>query len=492
MDILLTPRQMADMERRFYAASGTRSIALMERAAREFTNVLLQEVRAGETAFFACGPGGNGGDGLASARMAQQAGVHATAVLAGEVLSPDARENLERARLAGVRILPFCEWDASREPDVWIDALYGTGLSRAPEGAARELIRAMNRSAAPVYAVDIPSGLDGLSGAAYDPAVRAKRTVSFQTAKTGHFLADGLDRTGRLTVRDIGIPDSLLPEDYALLADAEVLREEPRRNVHKGVNGHLLLIAGSVGMAGAAALAAGAALKSGAGLVTVACPEEIVPVVQVLAPCAMCAPLPSMDGALSPEAARRLPGLFAGKRAVAVGCGLSGRCAEAVVRCVLESDLCVVLDADALNLIAKHDLCGLLAPRHVITPHPGEARRLLGRAPADPLSDARALAEWGCTAVLKGASRVICAGRETYVSATGAAGMAKGGSGDVFTGVVGAVLCRDGRVEPGRIAAAAEIHGLAGALAQKALGSRGMTARDILDRLPEAFLRYES
>ena len=159
-----------------------------------------------------------------------------------------------------------------------------------------------------MVAVDIPSGLNGLTGAAFSPCVCADATVTFQFAKTGHFLADGLDVCGEIEVADIGIPAAFFPEDLPRLmetGDALAALPEKPRNSHKGMNGHLLIVAGSVGMAGAAALCATSALRSGVGLVTVACPASIVPILQTLAPCAMAVPLPERDGAIAPEAAER-------------------------------------------------------------------------------------------------------------------------------------------------------------------------------------------
>ena len=246
-------------------------------------------------------------------------------------------------------------------------------------------------------------------------------------------------------------------------------------------------------MAGAAALCAGAALRSGAGLVTVSCPASIVPILQVLEPCAMCVPLPERDGALSAEAAAPLRELAQGKGSIAIGPGLSRRCAPEVLEAVLEAKQPgklrppTVIDADALNLLAAHpELQALLDRQCLLTPHPGEARRLLGREMTDLVSDARALAALGAGVVLKSASRAICASPESPVaiSATGCSGMAKGGSGDVLTGML-AGMARTAH-EPARVC---ELHGMAGLLAEEKYGNACMTSRDLLEMLPEAFRR---
>ncbi len=504
---LLTPEQMRAMEQMYFAEEGVKSIDVMERAAAALVALLEERFGPGKTVFFACGPGGNGGDGLAAARLLKARGGDAALVLAEEPKSADAVENLRRARQAGVREIAV---DSPERPDVWVDALFGTGLSRAPAGNAAALIDRMNRDqlrhGAKTVSVDIPSGLSGLSGQAFPHCVQADITLALQCAKTGHYLGDGLDACGEIRTADIRIHATETFLEQLSAAGHVVLFTKPQdylpqylRNTHKGTRGHVLAVAGSVGMAGAAALCAGAALRSGAGLVTVACPASIVPILQVLEPCAMCVPLPEKDGALCAEAADVLWDLRDGKSIVA-GPGLSRRCAPEVLEALLaEKDgrrEKIVLDADALNILSeRRELLSLLDASCILTPHPGEAKRLLGRELSDPVSDARALAalggESGCRVVLKGASRVICelpaSKRPVLISATGCAGMAKGGSGDVFAGLLAGLRA----CEWFNTAAACEIHGLAGVLAGEKYGETAMTARNILEMLPEAFRRLE-
>ena len=538
---LITPARMRDMEKRYFAETGTPSIDLMERASSALRDALIARYGENRTFFFACGPGGNGGDGYACARLLAARGARCAVIPAAPPATPDAIENLRRAREAGVMALSVD--DVSRSvsgrtsdvpsrwadgsggsapsadaPDVWVDALYGTGLSRAPEGDAARLIDLINahRAAGGVtVAVDIPSGLNGATGRAYSPCVHADLTVTFQFAKTGHWLADGLDLCGEIEVADIGIPAAFHPEDMAaLMEDGDVTLPHRPRNTHKGRSGRLLIVAGSMGMAGAAALCAESALRGGAGLVTVAAPASVVPILQTLVPCAMALPMPERDGAFAPEAADALADALAGVDAVVCGCGLSRRAAPEVVCAVLSCGKPALLDADALNLIAEDaSLRPMLSLHHLITPHPGEAARLLGQVSGDPIADALALRALGCAALLKGATTVIPMAGRAVLSASGGNGMATGGSGDCLSGLIGALMAeraaldggigltashgndraaRDDAADLTWIAAiGSHLHGLAGEAAQARLGARGMTARDIALSLPEVLARYE-
>ncbi len=498
MKTLITPEAMRKLEADYFREKNVLSIDLMERAAAAYSAAIEEKFGRGR-AYFVCGAGGNGGDGLAAARLHVSRGIPAEIILAAEPKTADAIENLRRAVEAGVPVHAAGELDSLPEPDVWGDAIFGIGLTRAPEGAIAQLISRMNASPAPVAAADIPSGLDARTGRAFDPCVRADLTVSFQHAKTGHCLADGFDVCGEVRAVDIGITDDIpVAESVKMIepSDLKKLLKKRPRNMHKGTAGHLLIVAGSFGMAGAAAIAASAALRTGAGLVSIACPVSIVPILQTLAPCAMCIPLPESEGALSADGAEMLKSAIAGKSAVAVGCGLSRRAAPEILRAVLESKIPAVIDADGLNILSENaDLRALLHENVILTPHPGEAARLLGEFPADPVSAAAKLhAETGATVALKGTATVI-AGSDLYLSASGTSGMARGGSGDALTGVTGALLAEginapaDRRIE--RTAAlACQIHGLAGEAAAKRHTARAMTAMHLVEGLEEVFRQY--
>ena len=468
------------------------SIDCMEHAAQAVRDVLLREFPNAKTVCIACGPGGNGGDGYACARLLHNAGLRAVLLPASPAKAADAVTNLGRARAQG---LEFADANNAPLPDVWIDALYGTGLSRCPEGEAAALIDRMNADDVPVLAVDIPSGLNGTTGQAFSPAVHADITVALQYEKTGYYLNDGFDLCGRIVCADIGLPESAFPDDLPQLIGPADLKSYflPRpRNLHKGSCGHLLIVAGSFGMAGAAALCARAALRSGVGLVSIACVQSIVPILQTLVPCAMCIPLPETDGAIADGAAQILQDALRGKSAVVIGCGLKRSASPEALRVVLESDLPAVIDADALNILSDHgELKALLKPRHILTPHPGEAARLLGHGCSDPMKDAEELAGSGATVVLKGTGRVIRAADECYLSGSGSCAMARGGSGDVFSGILGALLAeKSGRSFAQTAAVACELHGLCGEKSLAKYGSRAANAADLIEFLPEVFKEY--
>lgn len=524
---LITPQAMRQGEAAFFASSGVPSIEVMERAAQALADAISAELPAGSTVYFACGSGGNGGDGTACARRLR-ARYRCVIFQPRPPKSPDAVENLRRARICGIPVVENSDWfvpdeealpsgpqnhpdDLLPRPDAWVDALFGTGLSRAPGGAEAALIARINLHHAQgtrVYAADIPSGLNGETGEAYEPCVRADRTVTFQHIKLGTVDADGFDCCGALTVADVGFPEESFGEaEVRLFEPDDIGRTLPkrRRNLHKGQCGHLLIVAGSTGMAGAAAMCARAALRSGAGLVSVACPEGIVPILQNLAPQAMCVPLAEEGGAISAGALPALEDALKGKSAVAIGPGLTRRAAVCILEAVLRSGLPAAIDADALNLLSEHRaLLPLLRPCHVLTPHPGEAARLVAAlpetsddAPADQnrtLASTRRLAGLGATVLCKGTTSMVCSPRQPFalVSTSGCCGMARGGSGDILTGILGALLAdKTCAPDPALAAAcASEIHGLAGELAQKKYGSRAMNAADILEFLPEVFKRY--
>lgn len=481
----VTPCAMRTLEQEFMKETGYPSLLLMEHAAQAVAQALLRHVPQGARVLFACGAGGNGGDGYAAARLWRQMGGGAVCCAAApvETLLGDAKINASLCGRLGIPIVPARRGIPLGDAAAVVDALFGTGLSRDVEGICAEMIAQMNASGLPVVAVDIPSGVDGATGRVRGCAVSARETVTFHRPKPGHFLSPGRELTGRLTVADIGIPPALdRAEGMDVLEDGDVLIPPRAADAHKGTCGHLLVVAGSRGMAGAAVLCTLGALRAGAGLVTAACVGDVFSALQAQAFCAMAAPVPEEDGALAAQAEPRIESLLQGKQAAVAGPGLSQRpgVGEAL-RALIQSDVPKVLDADALNVMAAARL--LPGRNTVVTPHPGEAGRLLetdaARVLLDPVEAAKALAQkTGAVALLKGATTVIAGEEGVTLMPRGTCAMATGGSGDVLSGVVGALLCQG--MAPYEAARAAALwHAQAGRRAEGALGTRQVTALDI-------------
>jgi NAD(P)H-hydrate epimerase len=494
---ILTPEQSAELDR----ASGERGVtvdSLMERAGRAVARAASTAGVYGRRVVAVCGKGNNGGDGLVAARYLRRWGMGATAVLLAEqeAFQGAAAVNLERARSAGVRIVG--QEALGREldrADVALDAMVGTGFRGVPKGAVRDAIDAVNEVPFLIVAVDIASGVDGATGAIAGPAVDADVTVTFGTLKPGHVFYPGAGHAGEVEVADIGFPDDLLTSDVLQVERLDVLLGLPHRppDSHKRSTGVVLVVGGSRDMTGAVRLMAGAALRAGAGLVQVAVPEGILPVVQTGLVEATFLPLPeTTGGAIAAGAVDVLKERLTGVDAVAVGPGL-GRDEEtlAFVRAlVAASPVPTVVDADGLTAFGgRLEELGDAADL-VLTPHSGEFSRLSGipvdEVNAERIGNVRALAEQlGGTVLLKGNPTVIgLAGGEVRVNSTGGPSLATGGTGDVLTGIIAAMLARG--VPPDEAATAgAFVHGRAGDLAGALLGE-GATSLDVQAHVPAA------
>lgn len=478
MHTTITPSDMKTLEQRYMQQQAVPGALLMEHAAQAICAALGRHIPGGH-ALFLCGPGNNGGDGYAAARLWQAAGGSATVMELSAAARGDAGMNRRLALEAGVRVLPA---SLPLPPcDMLVDALFGTGLSRPADGLAADIIHAMNQSATPVLAVDIPSGLCGETGRALGEAVHAVETVTFHRVKQGLLLRHGPVHTGEITLAPILIPGTYGDAPGLHCMDRQDVRRllPPRpADCHKGSFGRVVIYAGSEGMAGAAAFAAGAAVKSGAGLTTVLCTRAVLPIVQALAPGATCQLVDTAD----------VPALLAAASAAVVGCGL-GR--DARVLPVLEhfrqASCPVVWDADALNLLAQAG--GTLPGNAVITPHPGEAARLLRwtvqQVTEEPLGALSTLqARYGCHVLLKGARTLMTDGTHTAVNATGSPALAKGGSGDVLSGMLGALLARRlpcAQLETMQLAAL--LHGEAGLRAAAQWGENCVTPMELIQSI---------
>lgn len=504
---VLTAEQMREVDRLTIEA-GIPGLILMENAAHRVIEAMARRygpLGRRRIAVY-CGKGNNGGDGLAVARILHV--VHRpkelSVVLAAapEEFAGDAAANLRMLQAAGV---PFTTEPGPRahQADLIVDALLGTGLSGPARGRPLDLIRWIHaaHAAADVVAVDIPSGMQSDRAQPEGEWVRAGLTVTFTAPKICHALPPACDRMGEIEVAPIGSPEYLLngnPGHWLAIAGPESFAHllGPReRDTNKGSYGHALVLAGGRGKTGAAALAGVAALRIGAGLVTVASANSAIPAISSYAPELMTEPLPETEGgAVGSGAAAILTNdrALARKNVVAMGPGLGTHPeTAALVRDLASANpLPMVLDADALNAIAGVKI-GRPGTR-ILTPHPGEMSRLCGDSiasiQADRVGAARSFAvSGGYWLVLKGNRSLIASPEgEVWINPTGTPALAKGGTGDVLTGMLAGLLAQFPS-EPGAVARAAVwLHGRAGEIAAAALGERSVLAGDLLRYLPEA------
>lgn len=481
------------------------ALDLMERAAGRCAERILAWHRNGTfrpgadgSHVILVGMGNNGGDGLVIARHLHAAGVLVAVrrVLHREGPSPEHATNWERLQALGIDMRDVRTPDqfAVGRDDIVIDALFGTGLDRPVEGLTADVIKRLNAIGPPVIAIDLPSGLWATDNTGNDPAsiVRAACTLTFEWPKLALLLPDHVDQVGHWVVVPIGLYASALDGvevPYQLVEQRDIhrmLHNRPRAG-HKGVFGHALLVAGMRGRMGAAVLATKACLRSGVGLVTVHVPSCGVDVLQVCAPEAMCSPDPVADHVSEvPQA------LVASAVGMGPGLGSASDTALVLKRFIQDPRAGMVLDADALNILAENPTwTAFLPPGTILTPHPKEFDRLFGSTSTtgyERLQRARELAvRLRCTVVLKGGPTAICSpdGRVVFNS-TGNAGMAKGGSGDALTGLVTGLLAQG--YAPGTAAMiGVHVHGLAGDIVAQHLGQDGMTIGELIDALPEAW-----
>jgi NAD(P)H-hydrate epimerase len=452
---------------------------LMQRAGLAAWHCLLEHWPQAQRIVVACGPGNNGGDGyvLATHALAAGRGVRVLRLAAHAPRSAQARRAHAGFEGCGGQVEVFA--DRLPEADVVVDALFGIGLARAPDPEPAAMIGAINAAGVPVLALDVPSGVDVDRGCVPGIAVRATRTLQFIAPHPGLATGAALDHAGTCGVAMLDLDGSLLREvpvaAYAIAAEALGGWLRPRaRDSHKGDNGHVLCIGGDHGSGGAIVLCAQAALRGGAGLASVATRPEHVSALLARQPEAMVHAVDSVQ-ALAP--------LLQRADVVAIGPGLGqGEWSRMLLDAALASSKPLLLDADALNLLAA-------SPRElpastILTPHPGEAARLLGidtaQVQADRYAAAHALAgRHGCVVVLKGAGTIVMAPQRTpYVVAAGNPGMAVGGMGDLLGGVI-AALRAQGLDAFDAAACGALLHAVAGDAAA-AGGTRGMLPTDLL------------
>ncbi|HVM32924.1 MAG TPA: NAD(P)H-hydrate dehydratase [bacterium] len=482
---------------------------LMERAAGAALRVLRRKAGSfpGKKIGILSGKGHNGGDGLALARLLKKKGASVKVFLAAAPgdLSAETARQYQKAKAArvpletmGKKLNPARAKAFFDSSDLLVDGLLGTGLSRAPRGLVKALIQKANRSGKPILALDVPSGFSADEGRPLGEAIRARWTVTFGLPKPGFYMPGAPSYTGEILLDKIGFPPALLQESFlsAELTDARMVKGFlPRYDgeVHKGTRGRVLVVAGSPGLTGAAALCAWGAQRIGAGLVTVACAKSIYPILAVKLTESMTAPLPETGGGfLSPKAEGKLLGLSQRMDSLVIGPGLgrNPKTARLLQKLLPRLRAPMVLDADALFLLAGKGswLKRALAPA-LLTPHSGEAARLLGTTAEAVerrrLDIAKQIArEYNAVVVLKGPHTVIAdpQGR-VRINPTGNRGLATGGTGDVLSGILGGLLAQG--LKPFDAAAAGVyLHGLAGEKASQMLGPDGLLAGDLLPILP--------
>lgn len=454
---------------------------LMQRAGAAAFELLLARWPQAQRIAVACGTGNNGGDGYVLARLLHRAGRRVRVVhLPERGPASDLAQRACTDYLAGggqVELFP-CELG---DAEVLVDALFGIGLNRAPDEASAAFIEAINHAGAPVLALDVPSGIDAEHGVAPGAAIRAQLTLQFIVPHLGLYTGDALERVGERALHRLGVPASAIaamtPRAQSWEAAALADHLPPRRlNTHKGESGRVLCIGGNEGTGGAAMLAAEAALRSGAGLVVVA--TRAGHVAPLLARCPEAMARAVEDGAA-------LPPLLASADAVAVGPGLGqDDWAHGLWQLALAAGKPLVIDADALNLLAAAPRA---VPGAVLTPHPGEAGRLLGiptgQVQLDRVAAAQSLAgRFDAVVVLKGAGTIVAAPHRTpRIIAAGNPGMAVGGMGDLLTGVIVALIAQ-GHATFDAAALGALLHACAGDAAA-AQGERGLLPTDLLPEL---------
>jgi NAD(P)H-hydrate epimerase len=501
---------MQEADRRTIEDHGIPATVLMERAGERVVEAMSAHFAslASLRVSVLCGRGNNGGDGFVVARVLRgrvKAPVAVYLLGRREDVAGAAREALRKYEDAGGLVTEIAgtdAWAAHRakalEADVIVDAIVGTGLAQPLSGLPATVVEDVSRSSAPVVAVDLPSGLNADSAEVKPPAIRATLTVTFAAPKIPLVCMPAAEYAGALVVADIGIPPAVIAEVSGPMVrqitadDCRGLVQPRRRDAHKGSNGHVLVVAGSRGKTGAAALTALAALRSGAGLVTVATPASCASIVGSFAPEVMTLPLvDTADGQVALDAAEAVLGFEASVLAVGPGLGRSPAATAFVQEVIRRATRPVVLDADGLNAFDGHPEGLSCQAPVIVTPHPGEMARLIGRSTATVQADRlRAAGQFAVDhklcVVLKGHGTIVAEpGGRLFVNTTGNPGMATAGMGDVLTGAIAAWLAQIGDADASA-RLGVYLHGAAGDLAAAELGERGIIASDVIERLPRA------
>jgi ADP-dependent NAD(P)H-hydrate dehydratase / NAD(P)H-hydrate epimerase len=502
---ILTSDQMRNVDRRATERFGIPSMVLMENAALAVVDAIFEHYADSDRISLFCGTGKNGGDGLAVARHLQGRGVVPAVIIVGDrrKFVGDAEANLTICQRLAIPMYDVLDSDSledalvhAGDADVVVDAVFGTGLNRAPEGINAEAIRSINELALPIVAIDVPSGVDASSPTPFDPHIEATLTVTFATPKICHVFEPASISCGEVIVADISIPRAAIEDEGVMLSLTTPADVRPHiaprlASTHKGTYGHVGIVAGSFGRSGAAVMGARGAIRAGAGLVSVATDPDAARLVNAGAVEAMTFPI-ALTSSL-PE----VTSFLGGKSAVLIGPGLRDDAESyAFVRDLLRGlEQPTVIDASALNAFAGR--IAEINPKgwpRVITPHPGEIARLLETTTKDVNANRIEVAR---DAARRSRSVVVLKGHQTLiadldghvnVNPTGNPGMATGGMGDVLGGIIAAFLARG--IDPFDAACSAVyLHGFAGDMLKEEMGDIGLAATDLADRLPLAIKR---
>jgi len=499
---LINRQQIREADKYTIAHEPVASKDLMERAASCFTESLIPKIKKGQKINVFCGKGNNGGDGLAVGRLLHQKGFDARIFILE--YSPEASEDfsVNYDRILALKKVPVTHLYSENDfPEIGseemiIDALWGTGLDRPIEGFSKEIIRRINSSGALIIAIDIASGTfcDSYN---HDPAkIRASHTLSFQLPKLAFLMPENHEYVGEWEILDIGLHEDFingLDSPYQMTCEADAASLLKTRNAfdHKGMFGHALFIGGSFGKIGAAVLGTKACVKSGAGLVTAFIPRCGYDVMQIAVPEAM------VISDHSQECITFVPELSAFNAiAFGPGAGQSKQTELAFRELLVSCKVPLVIDADGINLLASHkELLEIFPAGCILTPHIGEFDRFAGKSSDHFQRIEKALdlaLLYQAIIVIKGRyTAIVCPDGSVLFNSSGNPGMATGGSGDVLTGIILSLLAQHYTPKDAAILGV-YLHGLAGDLAAESMSAYCVTAGDIIEKLPAAFLQLMS
>jgi len=507
---LVTAKEMREMDRQTIEGFGIPGRVLMENAGRGAARIFFENFNcdANKKVGILAGRGNNGGDGFVIARYLLQKGVKVTVYLLSEQsnVKGDAASNLKLLNLLDIPVFEIPNKKAFSEhkssllhQNVFVDAILGTGLKSDVKGYYEGVIEFINNSNKPVFAVDIPSGLNSDTGQPCGSCIHANTTATFAFAKTGHLLFPGVNYTGNLAIVDIGIPSHIVEKVSPLqhLITPELIRnlyKERPSDAHKGNTGHLLVVAGSPGKTGAAAMTAISAMRAGAGLVTLGAPKSLNAVLESQVLEAMTFQLEETeDGMLDESSFDTILDLLKNKKCLAIGPGVgtADKTKNLVCRVIQHCNIPMVIDADGLNSLVGNTkiLKNLKAPA-ILTPHPGEMSRLIDVSPSiiqkDRINYARDFVKkFNVHLILKGARTVIAhPNGKAFINPTGNSGMASGGMGDVLTGIIAGIVAQ-GYSPESASHIGVYLHGMAADALKKDCGPFGFLASDVMKAIPE-------